>query len=593
VLTVVHVLTATRWAEVSDVIEVRNVWYTYPGEHKPVLHEVNFSVKRGEVLGIMGPIGAGKTTLCLCLSGLIPHSIGGNLQGEVIVTGLKTVEHEASELNRKIGIVFQDPEIQIFGMEVEEDVGFKPKNMGMPDSEVSDRVRWALHYVRLDGFQRRFPYTLSGGQKQRLAIASILSARPEILVLDEPTSELDPIGKVEVFDVIRQLTKSESMTVVIVEHEAEELARIADRILVMKDGQVVRDASPRECFKDIEELEDLGVRAPEVLELGHLLMKDQSRKWTEYDYPLIVEEAQYRLEPLLKNLPKKSQNFEETVREYNKGEAVIEVQNLTHIYGAGTSEEVVALQGINLQVHKGEMVALIGQNGCGKTTLAKHLNGLLRPTEGTVRVLGLDTRRVRPEKLAEKVGYCFQNPDHQIFKSTVFEEVAFGPRNLLLSKEEIQARVQESLSTVGLIGYEKSNPFFLSKGDRQRVAVASVLAMHPEVFVIDEPTTGLDWRTSDNMMLLVKDLNAKGHTVLFITHNMRIVAQYARRVVVMHEGRVLLDGPTRSVFAQPDILGKTFINPPQITQLCHRLRNYIGSDRLTVREVYEELQRFH
>jgi len=568
----------------TDVIEVRNLRYTYAGSEDLVLKGIDLAVRKGEIVGVMGPTGAGKTTLCLALSGLAPHSIGGKIEGEVVISGMKTTEHEYADVAGKIGIVFQDPETQLFGMEVEEDVALRLVNMELPEKEIEERVKSALHMVRLDGFEKRFPYSLSGGEKQRVAIAGALAANPEILILDEPTSELDPIGKREVFDAIKALRELRETTIVVVEHNSDELARIADRILVMKEGKVVLDGEARDVFSRVG---DLGVRIPDVVQLGNLLRTRD--EWTEYDYPLTVEDASHILSTIIQKQKYASTTSEIGTPEIEREEPIIEVKDLWYVYGRGTEEETTALRELNLEIYQEDFIAVIGQNGSGKTTLAKHFNGLLKPTRGSVIVAGLDTKKIPATKLAEIVGYCFQNPDHQIFNTKVWDEIAFGPRNLFLTEKEIRDRVSESLQEVGLRGYDNRNPFFLGKGERQKVAVASVLAMYPKVLVIDEPSTGMDWKDSISMMELVKKMNETGKTVIFITHDMNLVARYARRVIVMAEGKVLIDGPTRWVFSQEEMLRKAFIRQPEITQLGRMLRDYFKSTVLSPDEAYDGL----
>lgn len=567
----------------SSVIEIRNLRYTYSGSEDLVLKGIDLAVRKGEIIGVMGPTGAGKTTLCLALSGLAPHSIGGKVEGDVVIAGMKTTEHEYGEVASKIGIVFQDPETQLFGMEVHEDVALRLMNMGVPENEIDEKVRSALHMVRLDHFEKRFPYTLSGGEKQRVAIAGALAADPEILILDEPTSELDPMGKREVFGAISDLRRSRETTIVVVEHNSDELVRIADRIFVMREGRVVLQGDARDILSRIGEL---GVRIPDTVQLGNLLR--QHSQFGGYDYPTTVDDAYEALSGILRESRYAPVHGGRETAEIEKGKPIIEVKDLWHVYGKG-EEENVALKELNLEIYEGDFVALIGQNGSGKTTLAKHFNGLLKPTKGKVFVAGLDTRKTPSTKLAEIVGYCFQNPDHQIFNTKVWDEVAFGPRNLFLRNEQVRERVSEALEQVALEGYDERNPFFLGKGERRKIAVASVLAMYPQLLVVDEPSTGMDWRDSTSMMDLVTKINRTGKTTIFITHDMNLVARSAKRVIVMAQGRILLDGPTRWVFSQEDILEKAYIRPPEITQLVGKLNDWFESTVLTPEEAYRGL----
>ena len=576
----------------SDVvIEIKDLSYTYRLTEKEVLKDINLEVRRGEVVGIVGPTGAGKTTLCMTINGLIPHSItGGKLEGEVKVLGMNTKEHTLPEIARKVGMVFQDPESQIFGLTVLEDVVFLPENLGLPEEEIERRLKWALNAVRLSGYEERFPYQLSGGEKQRLAIASLLSGLPEILILDEPTSELDPIGKMEVFDVLERLKKEMKITLIIVEHNTEQLSRICDRIIVLDKGQIVLAGNPKEVFSEVRFLQKIGVRPPQTAELGELLKNTEYFK--EYDHPLTVEDAVQRLLRIFQKRKQKKAPATLNPSQGQKpgnGEAVIEAENLWYIYESESGERKIALKNINLRIRKGDFVALIGHNGSGKTTLAKNFVGLLRPTKGKVLIYGKDASTMSVKDIARKIGYCFQNPDHQIFSKTVKEEIMFGPKNLGFSEDQIEQIVKKVLKIVGLEGYEDEDPFFLGKGERQKIAVASILAMNPEVLIVDEPTTGMDWKTSISMMRLLKNLNEMGHTIIFITHDMDIVAEYAKRIIVLKEGEILIDGPTREVFTKMDLLRKAFLLPPQITRVAYELDEYLPPDILTTDEAYEAI----
>lgn len=576
-----------------NIVEVRGLSFKYEDTEGPVLNDINLTVKEEEFLGIMGPTGAGKTTLCLCISGLIPHTLSGEFKGDVIIADMKTTEYTLYDFVPKmIGMVFQDPESQLFGLDVEEDVTFALEYSGLSREEMKNRLRWALNIVRLDGFEERFPYYLSGGQKQRVAIASALALRPKILILDEPTSELDPVGKSEVFRAIGEMRKIYKCTTIVVEHNAEELVKFADKLIIINDGRIALEGTPEEVFHRATELRTLGIKPPQVTELGYLPKDHRADEWIEYDTPLTIEEAHSRLVNIFRkrNIMPKQYRIEKPSSNAQKEEPIIQVKDLWHVYGRGTEREVAALKGLNFNIYPNEFIAFIGQNGSGKTTLAKHFNGLLKPSKGHVIVDGKDTRRCGISELAKMVGYCFQNPDHQIFNITVYDEIAYGPKNLGLSKEKVQERVIEAIKAVGLEGYEKLNPLFLGKGERQKVAVASTLVMHPRLLIVDEPTTGMDWKTSITMMNLIKQLNQNGMAVVFITHNMEIVAEYARRVVVLFEGKVILDGPTNWVFSQPDVLMKTLIRPPQITQLAQMLEGYLKPDTIGVREAYEHLR---
>ena len=560
------------------IIEVENLWYKYPKSDRPALRGINLHVNEGEFLAIMGATGSGKTTLCLSFNGLVPQYFeGGEYSGKVIVNGLSALDTPTQKLALHVGMVFQDFESQIFGTMVDEDVAFGPSNLGLDRDEIMERVSYSLSALRLKGYEKRETDTLSGGEKQRLALAGVFAMKPKILVLDEPTSQLDSLGKEEVFSSVARLRKDYKTTIIMVEHRSEEIAKYADRVIVMKDGNITLEGSPREVFSKVSDLLELGICPPQVCELAFSL----SRKGF---FPRFFPITEDDFTSAFPKLPiKKILTYSNISQDK---EEIIVIKDLHYIYANG----VKALDGINFTIKEGEFLAIIGQNGSGKTTLAKHLIGLLKPTFGKVLIKGLDTREQTTGKLAKIVGYVFQNPDHQIFSTSVKDEVAYGLKNLKLSEEEIEKRVSEALSFVGLDGFENYHPFLLKKGERQRVAFASILAMKPEIFVVDEPTTGQDYLGSENMMHMLLKLNENGHTVIIITHDMKIVGKYAKRVIVLDKGKVVLDGSTRQVFSEIDVLRRCYLLPPQITRIGREL-SFKGEETvLTVEEMLSMLE---
>ncbi|AKX96098.1 ABC transporter ATP-binding protein [Neomoorella thermoacetica] len=555
-----------------SLIEIRNLEFTYKGGTQPALKGIDLDINPGEFIVIMGHSGAGKSTLCLTLNGLVPNLKKGAFKGEVKIKGTPTAGHKVSHFARTVVLVFQDFETQLFSTSVELEVAFGPENFNVPPEEIKERVREALQKVRLTGFENRQPANLSGGQKQRLAIASVLSIQPEIICMDEPTTDLDPVGKYEVFSIASALRQEKHMSMIIVEHEVEE-ALEADRIILMKEGTILAQGTPREILSQSDLLAGCAVKPLDMAELfGRLGFKE---------LPLTVEEGleAWRRAGLALNQERYRSmvKAQQAAREGKYGEPIIEVKGLRHSY----DKDFEALKGIDLTIRQGEFVAILGQNGSGKTTLVKHFNGLLRPTAGEVVVAGMDTRAESIDKFGRVVGYVFQNPDHQIFAGTVKEEVAYGPKLYGVPPAEIEERVRDALQAVELAGLEEEDPFSLTKGQRQRVAVASILAAKPRVIILDEPTTGLDYKEQRGMMELVRRLNDMGHTIIMVTHSMWVTAEYAHRVIVVKDGRVVMDGPTREVFAREEELEAAFLKPPQIVRFSNRL----GATCLSVEEV--------
>jgi energy-coupling factor transporter ATP-binding protein EcfA2 len=561
------------------VISISDLHYRYRGEKEYALQGISLEMNRGEFLVVMGHSEAGKSTLAACLNGLIPHFHKGRFKGTVEVMGRNTQEHTVAQMAEYVGMVFQDFEAQLFSTNVELEVAFGPENFAVEREEIGRRIDENLAYVGLEAFRKRPPSTLSGGQKQKLAIASVLAMQPRILVMDEPTTDLDPISKLGVFEITNQLRKRDDITLIVVEHETEETLH-ADRIALIKGGRLVRVGPAREILREVDLMEELG-----LMPLG-IPKFFKGMDWP--DLPLTPNEGVEAFQQAGWHIS------DAKYRQMVDGEAaalaahrqkkpLIQCRNLEHTYPNG----VKALQGVDLDIFEGEMIAIVGQNGSGKTTLAKHFNGLLLPTVGDIQVDGLPTKEQGIFKLGQKVGYVFQNPDHQIFSEKVFDEVAFSPRLRKLPENEVKERVTEALAAVGLSGFEEEDPFGLTKSGRQRVAVAAVLAARPEVLILDEPTTGLDYAEQRSMMEMVRELNRHGSTIIFVTHHMWVVAEYAQRVFVVKDGQLWLQGSTREVFVHEDELKEAFLRPPHFVQFT----NQLGKTMLSPQEMMQCLEK--
>jgi len=538
------------------MIKVEDLTFFYKKSKTPILKNISFSISRGESIAIMGHTGAGKSSLLLTFNGIIPKFIKGKLSGDVLIDGKSTINSKVPELSSKVGIVFQDFEIQLFSTNVELEAAFLPENLGLDRTEMKSRVLKYLDLVGLKENLDRQPAELSGGEKQRLAIASVLTGEPDIICFDEPTTDLDPEGKREIFEIAHTLQREKNTTLVMVEHEVEEVASF-DRIFLMKNGEIQRIGSPNEMFKDINELKEMNIKPPQVSEYFY----HKGSKEIPVDLGKACE--MFHVKQFKFDDKKFSElKLKESDLNYKDREIHISTRNLCFRYSKNSP---VVIKDINLDIHRGEYVAILGSNGSGKTTLIKHFNGLLTPTEGDVFVNGTKTRSMKIHELGKIVGYVFQNPDHQIFSERVWDEVAFGPKQLGFSKEEIEINVSDALSAVGLESHKDSDPFSLTKGERQRVAVASALAAKTDVLIFDEPTTGLDYNELKGMLSLIDKLNSDGHTIIIVTHSMWVASENAHRVVVMKDGQILKNGITREVFSDIDTIHKASLQIPQIS----------------------------
>jgi energy-coupling factor transport system ATP-binding protein len=546
----------------EPAVAVDGLHCLYPDAARPALADVGFALAPGALAVVMGASGAGKSTLARCLTRLVPCFAPADVRGDVRLLGRSIAGRATGELAGIIGMVFQDFEAQLFSTDVTQEVVFGLEHTGMPPAEMPARVVDALARVGLTGFEGRDPTTLSGGEKQRLAIAGLLALRPPVMVLDEPTTDLDPAGREEVFATLGRL-RLEGLTLLLVEHDAAAAAD-ADLLLVLRDGRVAAHGPPRALLADVAACAAAGIRAPDVCRLFAALGLA--------DPPFELSAAADRLRAA-GHVPTAPV---EAARRPPDGAPLLEVRDLGHRYGTGHQ----ALAGVSLTIRPGELVALIGRNGSGKTTLAKHLNGLLAPSSGSVLLGGRPVSAHTLEGLAQRVGYVFQDPDHQLFAASVEEEVAFGPRNLGLPAAEVAARVDEALAAVGLTARD-ADPFLLDKGARQRLAVASVLALRPEVLVLDEPTTGLDHTEQQRMMALLRRLHAGGRTIVVITHTPWVIAEHAERVVLLAGGRLRYDGAPRAFFADPALVEAAAFRAPEVT----RLGRLLGCTPLSVEEL--------
>lgn len=561
-------------------VVVEDVTFTYHGGERPALSGARLSQGRGEMVGVMGASGAGKSTLAKCLNYLIPGFEDGDFRGLVRIGGRKLEGGRVCDFAPLVGMVFQDFEAQLFSTNVAHEVAFAMEQVGMRREEMVARLGPALDAVGLAGFEGRDPTSLSGGEKQRLAIAAVMALRPSVIVLDEPTTDLDPEGRAEVFALVRRL-REEGLSLLVIEHESEEL-RECDRLLLLREGAVVADAPPAELMVQLDLLEQCGVHPPDLNRLLRRLgIAAHARSVA--DAEALVRKALGAAHSARPAAPVSAAPAALSAGSPPAAQApLVEIEKLSFAYPEGAP----VLSEVSLTIAPGEFLAIVGQNGSGKTTLAKQILGLLRPEAGRVLLGGRDRSTLHPAESAREVGYVFQNPDHQIFAPTVEEEVAFGPRNFGLGRDEVERRCVEVLGAVGLEGARQRDPFLLGKGERQRLAVASVLALRPRLLILDEPTTGLDYREQRRMMHLMGELNRAGTAIVIITHTPWLVAEYTRRVVLMRKGRKLFDGDVRSFFENEQLLTSSSFRVPEITALGRRF----GITALSVEELAAWLQ---
>jgi energy-coupling factor transport system ATP-binding protein len=556
-----------------SIVELNNVSFRYLRRKQKALKNINLSFKKGTTVAILGPAGAGKTTLIKSLIGVVPYIDPGYLDGDVIIDGNNTREKSVAEMARHVSLVLENPDVQIFSLTVRDDVAFGPANLGMEPEEIWKRVGYAMKETRLEGLDNRNPNDLSGGQQQSLAIAGALAMQAPVLAMDEPIAMVDPVGKERVMSIVESITGGDAQTTTIITEsgaDIEALAGKVDQVVALDHGEVILNGSAKEALAD-PRLEEIGVGRPQVIEL-FLKLHDEGVDLAEV--PVDLDQAEETLRQLLVDenvhrVEMPSDYGQEYERE--NGESIVKVTNLHHTY----QPDVRALRGVDLNIYNGEILGIIGQNGSGKTTMARHLVGLLKPSnkDAVVQVLGKNVTKLRFPQIIKMINYVFQNPDDQIFADTVWDEIAFAPQMMGYSEEEIKPLVEEALETFNLTGHEKNYTMSLPEDLKTYLAIACVFPLKPKILLIDEPTTGLDTRGETLMMRSLETLRNAGHTIVIITHNMKTIAKYCDRVIAMTNGQVYMTGTPRRLFAEPERLLEAEIRPPQITQLGQRLQD--------------------
>jgi len=571
------------------IVEVKNLSYTYPNASKPAIDDISLSIDAGEFVLLTGPSGCGKTTFCRALNGLIPKFYNGTLTGSVHIAGLDVAEHSTMELARHIGLIFQNPDNQIFALTVEKDIAFGLENLGIAKAEMKKEIDWAAKTTGIDSLRLRATHELSGGQKQRLTIASVLAMHPSIIVMDEPTSFLDPVGAEHIFDVLDRLNKEYGMTIIIIEHRIDIAAKYVDRIIVFDNGRVRSDGKPGKILAQ-EDTRLLGVGIPRILALAKRF-DDHETRFSEL--PLTSDQFYEQIAVCLREQEfrsKKSripQDMLDLVGEHHHS-PLIQARNIVFDYPGS----VHALRGVDLTINHGDYVAIMGENGAGKTTLVKHFNGLLRPKEGQVFLDGEDITKKSVAQLARRVGLVFQNPDDQLFEESVEKEIAFALRNFGMNEDRIKKRVTWALNLLDLERYRESSPFILSGGERKRVALASVLAWDPDVLVLDEPTIGQDYGQKERLRHFMTQLRTQGKTVVIVTHDVEFVAESQPNIVLMAGGKVVAEGSTKFIMTQTELLAQCSVAQPEITRLFNELASYgLPKDVVGVDEAYQLLKR--
>lgn len=588
-----------------SLIDIRNLVFEYfrrddegnVEEMVEALSDVSMEIEQGDFVAVLGRNGSGKSTLAKQINALLTPS-----EGTVIVDGMDT-EDEALKLDirKTAGMVFQNPDNQIVGTMVEEDVAFGPENLGYSTERIWNQVDSSLEAVDMNAYRTSSPNQLSGGQKQRVAIAGVLAMNPKCIIFDEATSMLDPQGRRMMLATATALKREHEITIVWITHHMDEVLA-ADRVFVMKDGKLAAQGEPMQIFRQYQLLEECGLMLPPLfqyvrfLERQNIITEVEGLKLrSEQQLVRLLYEKYGKQQPGVLYTEEKLNYASKHLKKESLSEGIL-LNDVTYIYNKGFAHEKVALKNVNLQLGKGEFVAVIGHTGSGKSTLMQHLNGLYLPSSGNVYYDGQDIADPDyPMKgLRQKVGLVFQYPEYQLFAETVEQDVCFGPLNLNIPKVEAQKRAYNAIEAVGLPDtiYDAS-PLMLSGGQKRRVALAGILAMEPEFLILDEPTAGLDPYSAKQLLDMLKHLQEKqGITIVIVSHSMEEVAEYADRIVVMDQGEICMDGEVWQVFEHRDMLERLGLDVPvgiRLLQDLNKVGFSLDSTRCRQEEICMEL----
>lgn len=533
------------------LFKIENVTYYYPGSEKAALRDINLEVEEGDFILVAGGSGSGKSSLARVLAGLIPDFYGGRIGGKVFFKGKAIRTMDRRKLAREVGMVFQDPEKQIVQTYVEAEIAFGLENLGLGPEEMLRRVAEVISFMNLAPIRESFTANLSGGQKQKLALASVLAMQPHVLVLDEPTSQLDPVSAEDILNLAKRLNEEMGFTVILIEQRLERCFHLADRVLFMERGEIAFDGRAQEMARETIK-RDMPFVPPVARFFAGLNVPSA---------PITVKEGRKLLRSYLKEKKpageKQSGSCCKSVHagDLTEQKSMVSLKNVWFTYPGG--QEV--LKDVSLDLKEGEFVAILGENGAGKSTLLKQITGMLKPGRGRVQVLGKDIGKNGFKEIRRFSAYLSQNPNDYLFQDTVEDELLFTLKNFGL---EDQSAVDEMLEKFHLARYRHTNPRDLSSGERQRVALASVLVTGPGLIILDEPTRGVDFRLKAELGRLLQKETEKGGTVIVVTHDVEFAAEFAVRAVMMFSGRIVSDGEKH------EVLGKSVFYAPQIGKMC-------------------------
>lgn len=576
------------------IISAENVSFQYKGSEDLSLKKINIELNKNKIYLICGPTGSGKTTFIRALNGLIPHFYPGMYYGYLKVNGIDTVDSTISKLSENVGMVFQNPENQLFAMNVERELAFGLENLGYNREEIRIRINKAIALLKLEALRYRPPYQLSGGEQQKVAIASLVAMEPDVLVFDEPLSNLDPRSAEDIMHILVSLQKDHQKTLIIVEHRLEYVIPYVNDIILFNNGQII-EMGPIEEVVEHDQLFSLGLDLPPLL----LWFKKQ-QKLGKLQGPLPLNE-EMKKKALIEIFRKQEQNECEdhdfNIRANNATSHLftklpVAVFDHVHFYYQQGIQSNIALKDITTTIFTGEIIGIIGPNGAGKSTLVRCMNGLRRPEKGNIWLQGKIIQNIPEYQLAQQVGVIFQNPEHQLFASTLEEEIQFSLKNLHLSTDVQQERIEDTLVKLKIKEFKDRSPFQISGGQKKKASIATIVCRHTPILIFDEPTIGQDAEEKRNLAELIFTEQKHGHTILVISHDLDFIAQIATRILVLKEGRIYADGTPEKILSDESLLSKCSLKQIELNYLikgiCSQF-SWIPSTTISI----EQLEALH
>ena len=563
----------------SNLIEIKNLYFNYPSQENYQLEEINLTIEDGEFVAIVGNNGTGKSTLCKLLNGVIPHFIDGDVSGSLKINGVETVDSTVSDLAHTIGYVYQDFENQLIRPKVLDDAAFSCLNNGLED--YVERGMEALELTGLEEQSDEYIWQLSGGQKHLLALAGMTALRPDILILDEPIAQLDPYHALKTYDVLKRFNKELGKTIVVIEHHTDFIGKYCDSVIFMKDNRIQWKLPVKEALVRVEELMEGSIFPPQITQAAHQLAQISERN--ALTLPINHDQGkdyfkEYALQTVEKTMP--------SVRS-KQDDAMIYLKDVSLSYDMIKGDKKPIFDSLNLTINKGERVALIGNNGAGKSTLLKLLTGLIKPDSGEIELDGKDIIRLKPEQISDTISYVYQNPENMFIDDSIKRDIAFSmkARNIKGHKERTEALLRQ----FDLVELAERDGRLLSGGQMRRASLAIGVALNPQIMLLDEPTANLDIATRKSITKTLDDLKDSLETTIIATHDMQLVAEWANRIVVLHEGKVIGNGTREEIFHDETLLQLAGIDPPEIFKLAKSMNS--DASIYTVDQFVDQLQK--